>query len=34
MMPRDVAFDCFVAIAECSMRYKSTSPLEFVVEYG
>ncbi|KAM4063797.1 hypothetical protein HRG_006908 [Hirsutella rhossiliensis] len=33
MVPREVGFDQFVAIAECSMRYKSTSPLEIVVEH-
>ncbi|KYK58117.1 hypothetical protein DCS_05130 [Drechmeria coniospora] len=33
MVPRDVAFDQLVAIAECCMRYKSTSPLELHVEH-
>ncbi|POR34990.1 Uncharacterized protein TPAR_04815 [Tolypocladium paradoxum] len=33
MVPREVGFEQFVAIAECSMRYKSTSPLELVVEH-
>lgn len=32
-VPREVSFEQFVAIAECSMRYKSTSPLEMVVEH-
>lgn len=32
-VPRDVTFEQFVAIAECSLRYKSTSPLEMVVEH-
>jgi hypothetical protein len=32
-VPRDVTFEQFVAIAECSIRYKSTSPLELVVEH-
>lgn len=32
-VPRDVTFEQFVAIAECSLRYKSTSPLELVVEH-
>lgn len=31
-VPREVPFHQFVAIAECSMRYKCTSPLELVVE--
>jgi hypothetical protein len=31
-VPTEVTFDQFVAIAECSMRYKSTSPLEMAVE--
>ena len=33
VVPRDVTFDQFVAIAECSIRYKSTSPLELMVEH-
>lgn len=33
MVPREPSFDQFVAIAECSMRYKSTSPLEMIVEH-
>ncbi|KJK75219.1 hypothetical protein H634G_09565 [Metarhizium anisopliae BRIP 53293] len=33
LIPREVSFDQFVAIADCSMRYKSTSPLEMVVEH-
>lgn len=33
LVPREVSFEQFVAIAECSMRYKSTSPLEMVVEH-
>ncbi|KAF5022667.1 hypothetical protein F66182_5285 [Fusarium sp. NRRL 66182] len=33
MVPREVSFEQFVAIAECCMRYKSTSPLELVVEH-
>lgn len=32
-VPREVSFEQFVAIAECSIRYKSTSPLEMVVEH-
>lgn len=32
-LPKEVAFEQFVAIAECSMRYKCTSPLEPVVEH-
>ncbi|KAL7947532.1 hypothetical protein V8C42DRAFT_318052 [Trichoderma barbatum] len=32
-VPRDVTFEQFVSIAECSLRYKSTSPLEMVVEH-
>ncbi|KAH6604415.1 hypothetical protein Trco_007861 [Trichoderma cornu-damae] len=32
-VPRDVSFEQFVSIAECSLRYKSTSPLEMVVEH-
>lgn len=32
-VPREVTFDQFVAIAECCMRYKCTSPLELVVEH-
>ncbi|KAL7793718.1 hypothetical protein V8C37DRAFT_84343 [Trichoderma ceciliae] len=32
-VPRDVSFDQFVSIAECSLRYRSTSPLEMVVEH-
>ncbi|KAK4081393.1 hypothetical protein VFPBJ_11013 [Purpureocillium lilacinum] len=33
MVPREVSFEQFVAIAECCMRYRSTSPLELVVEH-
>ncbi|KJZ75838.1 hypothetical protein HIM_04662 [Hirsutella minnesotensis 3608] len=33
MVPRDVSFDQFVAISECCMRYKCTSPLELLVEH-
>lgn len=33
MVPREISFEQFVAIAECSIRYKSTSPLEVVVEH-
>lgn len=33
LVPREVSFEQFVAIAECSMRYKSTSPLEIFVEH-
>ncbi|GAO18670.1 uncharacterized protein UV8b_01837 [Ustilaginoidea virens] len=33
LVPREVSFEQFVAIAECSMRYRSTSPLELVVEH-
>lgn len=32
-IPKEVSFEQFVAIAECSMRYKSTAPLEMVVEH-
>lgn len=32
-VPREVTFEQFVAIAECCMRYKSTSPLELIVEH-
>lgn len=32
-VPRDVTFEQFVAIAECSLRYKSTTPLELAVEH-
>ncbi|KAJ3473448.1 hypothetical protein NLG97_g10302 [Lecanicillium saksenae] len=32
-VPRDISFETFVAIAECSIRYKSTSPLELMVEH-
>jgi hypothetical protein len=32
-VPRDVSFEQFVSIAECSLRFKSTSPLEMVVEH-
>ncbi|KAH7316792.1 hypothetical protein B0I35DRAFT_393813 [Stachybotrys elegans] len=31
-VPREVSFDQLVAIAECSIKYKSTSPIEPVVE--
>ncbi|KAG5966389.1 hypothetical protein E4U58_002537 [Claviceps cyperi] len=31
LVPNTVSFERFVAIAECSLRYKSTSPLESVV---
>ncbi|KAF4982961.1 hypothetical protein FZEAL_1531 [Fusarium zealandicum] len=33
MVPREITFEQFVAIAECCMKYKSTSPLELVVEH-
>ncbi|KAI1058219.1 hypothetical protein LB506_001147 [Fusarium annulatum] len=33
MVPREIEFEQFVAIAECCMRYKSTSPLELIVEH-
>ncbi|OAA36086.1 hypothetical protein NOR_07692 [Metarhizium rileyi] len=33
MIPREVTFEQFVALADCSMRYKCTSPLEMVVEH-
>ena len=33
MVPREVTFEQFVAIAECSIRFRSTSPLELVVEH-
>lgn len=32
-VPREVSFDLFVAIADVSIRYKSTSPLELCVEH-
>ncbi|OAA32926.1 hypothetical protein AAL_00391 [Moelleriella libera RCEF 2490] len=32
-VPQRITFEQFVAIAECSMRYKSTSPLEHIVEH-
>ncbi|KAH7126353.1 hypothetical protein B0J13DRAFT_627943 [Dactylonectria estremocensis] len=32
-VPREVTFEQFVAIAECCMKYKSTSPLELIVEH-
>ncbi|KAH7161217.1 hypothetical protein EDB81DRAFT_755791 [Dactylonectria macrodidyma] len=32
-VPREVNFEQFVAIAECCMKYKSTSPLELIVEH-
>ncbi|KAF7543348.1 hypothetical protein G7046_g10017 [Stylonectria norvegica] len=32
-VPREISFEQFVAIAECCMRYKSTSPLELMVEH-
>ena len=32
-VPRDVSFDQFVAIAECSFKYKCSLPLEQVVEH-
>ncbi|KAM6507888.1 hypothetical protein FSOLCH5_013087 [Fusarium solani] len=32
-VPKEISFEQFVAIAECCMRYKSTSPLELVVEH-
>ncbi|RFN55475.1 hypothetical protein FIE12Z_121 [Fusarium flagelliforme] len=32
-IPREIEFEKFVAIAECCMRYKSTSPLELIVEH-
>ena len=31
-VPKEVTFEQFVAIAECCMKYKCTSPLEMVVE--
>ncbi|KAI0120721.1 hypothetical protein BJ170DRAFT_161751 [Xylariales sp. AK1849] len=33
MVPREIDFDSFVAIAEVCMRYRCTSPLELSVEY-
>ncbi|KAI1854323.1 hypothetical protein JX265_012492 [Neoarthrinium moseri] len=33
LVPRDIEFDQFVAIAEVCMRYQCTSPLELSVEY-
>ncbi|KAM5353271.1 hypothetical protein ACJZ2D_016829 [Fusarium nematophilum] len=33
VVPREISFEQFVAIAECCMRYKSTSPLELIVEH-
>ncbi|RYO81089.1 hypothetical protein DL764_009810 [Monosporascus ibericus] len=33
MIPRDVDFDQFVAIAEVCLRYQCTSPLELIVEH-
>ena len=33
MVPRDVGFDQFVAIADVCQRYRCTSPLELVVEH-
>lgn len=32
-IPREVSFEQFVAISECSMRLKCTSPLELIVEH-
>jgi hypothetical protein len=32
-VPREVSFEQFVAISECSMRLKCTSPLELIVEH-
>lgn len=32
-VPREITFEQFVAIAECCMLYKSTSPLELIVEH-
>ncbi|KAG6028795.1 hypothetical protein E4U40_000808 [Claviceps sp. LM458 group G5] len=32
LVPNTVSFERFVAIAECSLRYKSTAPLERVVQ--
>ncbi|KAH8180194.1 hypothetical protein LIA77_01713 [Sarocladium implicatum] len=32
-VPREVSFEKFVAIAECCLLYKCTSPLELVVEH-
>lgn len=32
-VPRDISFDQFVAIAQCCLRFKSTSPLELMVEH-
>jgi hypothetical protein len=31
-VPKEVTFEQFVAIAECCMKYKCTSPLEMIVE--
>ncbi|KAI9163957.1 hypothetical protein HJFPF1_05592 [Paramyrothecium foliicola] len=33
VIPREIEFDRFVALAECCIKYKSTSPLEVVVEH-
>lgn len=33
LVPREVGFDQLVAVAECCMHYKCTSPLEMVVEH-
>lgn len=32
MVPREIQFDQFVALAECCIKYKSTSPVELIVE--
>ncbi|KAG5984435.1 hypothetical protein E4U55_004779 [Claviceps digitariae] len=32
LMPNEISFEQFVTIAECCLRYKSTSPLELFVE--
>ncbi|KAK7409361.1 hypothetical protein QQX98_008486 [Neonectria punicea] len=32
-VPREITFEQFVAIAECCMKYRSTSPLELIVEH-
>ncbi|KPM36337.1 hypothetical protein AK830_g10235 [Neonectria ditissima] len=32
-VPREITFEQFVAIAECCLKYKCTSPLELIVEH-
>ncbi|KEY68588.1 hypothetical protein S7711_05772 [Stachybotrys chartarum IBT 7711] len=32
-IPKEVTFDQFIAIAECCIKYKSTAPLELMVEH-